>query len=53
MNMYTVFLCVRAFCMQLPFDPQHLLLNKMVVYHEASHLIICVDLTTPLSHEPI
>ena len=67
--MYTVFLCVCTFCMQLPFDPRRLLLdhlqfslselddachtNEMVVYHKASRSIICVDLTTPLGHDPI
>ena len=49
--------------MQLPFDPQRSSAvlsefddachTEMVVHHEASQLIICVDLSTPLSHNPI
>ena len=27
--------------------------NEMVVYHKATQSIVCVDLTTPLSHDPI
>ena len=27
--------------------------NEMIVYHEASRSIVCVDLTKPIGHDPI